>query len=508
MELKITVYSHNFRLTQISARAMQIVNGFAKKQIQYGFQRTGRNYAYTALRIYAASTRDRKEFRFHINQLDEFKKYLDTMGIREGMYAVENVAIPDGVKTELPIQSHWVLRDEQIPVVEYLDADDGNRSKFVSAQTGSGKGVMSMTSLSHTGERVVVIVKPMYIEKWVKELQEVYSISPEDILVVQGGAALMKLLELASDKESFTSKVIIISNKTMQNWIKLYEQESENILEQGYACLPIQLFEHLGAGVRVIDEVHQDFHLNFKIDLYTHIKKVISLSATLVSGDDFMNKVYEIAYPAFKRYKAPAYKRYVAVEAMLYEMHKPEKIRYLDPGGKNYSHHVFENSIIRSTATLDNYLKMIGTILRGTYMKNYVKGQRAIVFCASIELCTLVTNYLKTIFPDHDVRRYVEDDDFIDLMTADISVSTILSAGTAVDIKNLTTVLLTTNVASQQSNLQAIGRLRVLPCGTTPTFAYLICTDIPKHLEYHKQKKELLENRALTFKTVHTRIKV
>ena len=114
--------------------------------------------------------------------------------------------------------------------------------------------------------------------------------------------------------------------------IKLYEQESENILEQGYACLPIQLFEHLGAGVRVIDLVHQPFpSLIFKIDLYTHIKKVISLSATLVSGDDFMNKVYEIAYPAFKHIKAPAYKRYVAVEAMLYEMHKPEKIRYLDP---------------------------------------------------------------------------------------------------------------------------------------------------------------------------------
>jgi superfamily II DNA or RNA helicase len=508
VELIITVYSHNFAISKISARARPAIDAFAKKQVQYGFERRGRHYVHAALRVYGASTSDRTECRFHINQLEEFKKHLATYGLKEEMYAVEVVAIPEATKAELVMRPHWEMREEQLPVVAYLDEENENRSKFVSAQTGAGKGLMSMKSLSNTGERVLVVVKPMYIEKWVKELQEVYDIAPEDIMVVQGGAHLMKLLELANDKEAFTAKVIIISNKTMQNWFKLYEQHNTYSLELGYACLPIQLCEHLGVGVRVIDEVHQDFHFNFKLDLYTHVKKSISLSATLVSDNDFMNKVYEIAYPAFLRYKAPAYKRYVDIQALLYELHHPEKVRYQDPSSKSYSHHVFEQSVIRSKPLLDGYLKMIGTILRGSYMKDYKKGQRCIVFCASIDMCTLVTNYLKGIFPEHDVRRYVEDDDFSDLMTADISVSTILSAGTAVDISNLTTALLTTNVASQQANLQSLGRLRVLKCGTTPQFMYLICTDIPKHIDYHKQKKQLLENRALSFRTVYTRIKI
>ena len=67
-------------------------------------------------------------------------------------------------------------------------------------------------------------------------------------------------------------------------FIDEYEVKKSNNM---YGCNPEDFFNLINVGIRLIDEVHQDFHLNFKIDLYTNVKKTISLSATLQSDNKF-----------------------------------------------------------------------------------------------------------------------------------------------------------------------------------------------------------------------------
>ena len=119
-------------------------------------------------------------------------------------------------------------------------------------------------------------------------------------------------------------------------------------------------------------------------------------------------------------------------------------------------------------------------------------------------MCTELTEYMRKKYPRLDVRRYDEDDEFENLIDADVSVSTMQSSGTAVDIPNLTTVIMTTAMASSQGNIQGFGRLRALKNDNTKTdFLYFVCEDIPKHIEYHEKKRMILRDRVKHYKSVH-----
>jgi len=502
-ELTIVMSSHNFVVTNITPRARAAIETFARKYVLYGIVKTSYNspFSRVALKVFAASTADRCEFRFHINQLEEFKRHLEYHYLTGDLVAEVQKPVPVPIKVTFDVKSEWKDRDYQIPVIEYLVSHNPPVLKFVNLATGLGKSFCSMRAMQILGERTCIIVKPMYIEKWVLDMRRTYDIAFEDILVIRGSDQLQELL-LEAETGELETKVIIISNKTFQNWIKLYEKFREETLDMGYACLPENYCQHLGVGIRLIDEVHQDFHLNFKIDLYTNVPHSISLSATLVSDDAFLNNMYEIAYPAAYRCRGPAYKKYIASMAVIYKVKNPDKIRTKEYNSHSYTHHQFEQSILKNFDLTKHYFELVYQTLEGTYKQNYKKGDKAIVYCKSIDMCTLLTNFLKDKYKHLDIRRYVEEDVFENLLQADISVTTLESAGTAVDIDQLTTVILTTAVTSSQANIQGFGRLRELKDGRTPTFAYFVCEDIAKHIEYHERKRVLLEDRALTYKSV------
>jgi len=359
----------------------------------------------------------------------------------------------------------------------------------------------TMRAMQEDGVLTIITVKPMYIDKWVEDIHRTYEIAIEDIMVIRGSSQLMAMLLMAEEGE-LNVKIIIISNKTIQNWIKLYEKFMYETLNMGYACVPEDLAKYLKAGIVLIDEVHQDFHFNFKYTLTTNVPKSISLSATMIADDDFINKMYEIAYPAALRYKGPAYDKYVAAIAVIYKLKFPNKMRCKDNVSKNYSHHLFEQSILRSNELSSNYLDLIKKIVDGSYLKDYKQGQRCLIFAISIEMCTVIMDYLTKCYPHLVVKRYVEEDPYENLMTSDICVSTMQSSGTAVDIPELTTVIMTTAMSSSQGNVQGFGRLRKLKDGTVPQFLYFCCENVDSHVKYHEKKRVILESRALTYKSV------
>lgn len=355
----------------------------------------------------------------------------------------------------------------------------------------------ALYSASKLGWRLLIIVRPMFMDKWQEDVMKTYDIDFQDMVVIKGATSLLAVLEQAANDE-LTAKVILISNKTLQPYLKLYEQFQEQIRDLGYSCMPYDMCEALKVGTIIEDEIHLDFHLNHKLFTYTHVPKTISLSATLVSDDDFLNSMYENTFPQQHRYAGEAYHKYVNATALTYHIQNPNKVRCQDYSRKTYSHTMFEESIMKNPYLRNNYLEMIYKIAVEYWQNDAKPGDRCLIYCARIEFCTIVTEYLKKKFPNKDVRRYVEDDPYENVMTADISVSTVGSAGTGLDIPNLTTVLLTVAINSSASNIQGLGRLRDLGEKKTK-FIYFTCIDIPKHRDYHERKRVLLKDRALTY---------
>lgn len=352
----------------------------------------------------------------------------------------------------------------------------------------------AMAALAQYSTRFVAVLKPKYVEKWVDDVVKITESVKSDVLVVAGQAGLMKLLAAALSNE-LEERVVIVSNRTLQNWISLYEEKGDETLTLGYSCRPHEFFPLLKAGTRLVDEVHEDFHLNFKIDLYTHVPVSISLSATLISDDPFVAKMQEIAYPKSIRYTGLPYDRYIHSFAVMYNVSHPELIRTTEYGSTTYSHHVFEQSIMKHKHFLVSYLAMIKDLAERYFFSTFQGGDRLLIYCTSIKMCTIVTDYLLREYPKVDIRRYVEKDPYENLMNARVSVSTIQSAGTGHDIAGLMTVIMTPAVSSRGSNIQGYGRLRKVPDRQTQ-FIYTTCTDVPKHIKYHEQREMLLKIMA------------
>lgn len=486
----VRIFSHHFVINNTSPGGQQLVDTFARNYIQFGLVKVGRIFKRMPIKVFAAKTLCKNETRFHIGQYKEWKRFLLEKGIPATSYTEAEIGYYETYPLNCEITKEKTPRDYQIEINTYNMSPLPSRRKFVGIQPGKGKTFIASWMAAQLNGRIVSFLKPEYLEKWPGDLEELLGIAKKETLIIQGSASLMAVISAAKN-DTLDAKAILVSNRTFQNYIQAYEKHGDQILEMGYDCLPHEFCQVIQAKLRIIDEVHKDFHCNFKIDLYTHIEWSISLTATLISDDEFITKMHEIAYPKEERSQVKVEHKYVRTNAMLYKIINPDKLRTSEFGSNNYSHIAFEKNFFKNDYLLQAYLEFIADRFEAQYLVRAEKGQRCLIYAASIQMCTLIANYLREKYRDLTVNRFVEDDPYENLMDSDVCVSTIGSAGTGHDIKNLITVLLTVAIASTASNIQGFGRLRFIPDVET-VFEYLSCIDVAKHMEYHHRKEDIL----------------
>jgi superfamily II DNA or RNA helicase len=355
--------------------------------------------------------------------------------------------------------------------------------------------------------RIGIVIKSMYIDKWIEDLMKTYEIRGKEIMVIKGASQLKSLTMLGAEGGLKHVKAVIVSITTVQNWISEYEELGDMTLDDGYACRPWEFFETIGVGTKLVDEVHQHFHQMFKLDLYTHVKQSISLSATLLSQDAFLERMYEVMFPRRTRPASLALNKYIDSYAVHYTFKAPEKLRTTEFGSKNYSHTALEKSILKHVPTKLNYFRLIDEAMRIGYFNHPRKKKKLAVYAASIEMCSQLTEYFSKKYPHLDIRRYCDDDDYNNVIEADIRFSTIGSSGTAIDIPDLTTVILTVALSSIQANIQVLGRLREIK-DSNVEFYFFTADDIDKHAQYYTAKREMLNERARSFRDVYSGLQV
>ena len=500
-------YSHHVVITGFDLRGKRLLDEYSMLRLGMFnvFKRWDGTWEKKLAKVYAAARKDRAEYRFHIYSWPSLSEFLMVRGIAQDAIIVEDVPLHESVVTTMEIRDGKEMFDYQLPASDYIVAP--GKSKLLVVQTGKGKSRILMHACTRLQKRTVLILKPMYIQRWLDDLMEskkhdsVMKMKPGELMVVRGSADLRRLLELAV-KGELTAQFIIISNKTMYNYIETYN--TLNTVEGTYPVPPGEFFQTLKAAYRAIDEYHQDFHLNFILDLYTHCEKVISLSATMTSDKPFINKMYNLAMPVGERFTGISYDRYIAAYAMYYRLRDNHPLRWLRRGRTSYSHTAFEESLMKHKPSLKRYLDMIIGVVRSRYCQIAAPGQKMLIFCATVEFCGVLRDALRDATIGYDIRRYTSDDSYDNLIMADIAVSTLQSAGTAVDIPGLRVTLMTVALMSQQANEQALGRLRKLRMwpDVTPEFYYLVCRDIESHMNYDNAKKVIFLDKVLSLKEI------
>jgi hypothetical protein len=490
----INVYSHYYKITGIKGFGRILIDGFLKRFRTFSFGKIKGKPVTKVEKVYAAHTAARTEFRFNINTLENFMWYLKDHRVKPEQISITKECLFDYAPLNVKMKKGKKPRDYQVKHIEYLSKEDEVPSKLLGLQTGKGKGFVSIQATINKNKRTLIIILPKYIEKWVEELKVLTTARDNQIMTVKGGDQIRGIIELALNDE-LKASYIIISNRTFLNYIKAYEQNNGNMVNAGYQIPPDDFFKVLKIGILMIDEVHQDFFGNFKIALYSNVELLLGMSATLISEYKQMNNLYGLLFPVKDRCKNDDYDKYIHIYPVRYQLKNAKNIRHKDYRQGTYSHVIFEQSIMRNKPLLADYLTMIRHYVETDYIRRRKPGDKLAIFAATIDMCTLITENLKIFFKDLDIRRYVEDDPYENVIDPDIRVSTIQSSGTAVDIPGLITVIQTISILSQQSNVQTLGRLRNLP-GKIMRFYYLYCAEIEKQKEYHERRVTLLESKV------------
>ena len=511
--LHIEEYSHYFKVTRFNVRTKPIVLSFAGRLVQLKLtpnpnRQSKKKFIPKPDRIYAGMTKDKTEFRFHIHQLPLFLEHLQVNGLYDRDIERVKYTANEGKAVDFPNVDTREPRDYQIPQIEYLESDQP--ITVLTTQTGRGKTFMALKAIRTLGRRVfLTLTKDTYISKWKEDVKEAYGLKGGPVVVVKGKDSLAGLIELAKNKEMDEVKFIICSSKTMAMFIDAYENQDMGLLEE-YGCKPDELFELLDVGVKLIDEGHEHVHSTYRQFMYTHVRKSISLSATLVNDSLFVEKVIETMYPLSMRPKPTPYDKYIDVYNCTYSLSRENfrKINYKQRGMGSYSHVALEHSIMKSRELFKNYMGIVLAVAEELYFSKRKEGQKLLIFASTIDMCNMMVDHIKHLYPNEQIAKYTAEDDYETLLNTTIVISTLGSAGTGVDIPDLFTAISTVAVGSKVQNIQSLGRLRRLSRWpeVTPIFAYLSCLHISNHLDYHRKKLTLFSDKTKCHYEINTNL--
>ena len=395
-----------------------------------------------------------------------------------------------GKDIDIKFKEGIVLRDYQEAYVNAIINSTKN-NMLVDLYTGYGKTMIAMNAITRIGKKFCVAILPTYIPKWIGDITELTNIKKEEIMILKGSDSLFNLLE-ASDEDLSKYKCFILSLPTFHAFLKSY-LKGELSLYGDYH--PEMIFERMGVDTILNDEGHQHFHQVVELSLFANVRFMLILTATLITNNRSLNRVYNLLIPESQRINnIVKYEPYMYAIGIAYRFKDVKKIKFKTERG--YSQVKLEHSIMKYPTTLKNYCKMITEAVKEYYVKKKKKDdEKVLIYAGTVKMCEAIRDYLANIFPDYKITKYTEEDPYEAILNNQIIVSTIQSAGVALDIPNLITVIQTVNIDSPAANEQARGRLRRLKDNDT-WFIFFWSLDIPQHKYYTQHRIELFKNKV------------
>lgn len=493
-KMRIDLYTHFFKVSHVHPSAYYALRRAFQELLQVQFVKIRGKVQKQNKNIFAAKS-DEGEYRFHINYLPRFKEMLRDGLINDDEINYFKHEYPEPAEIDVKVDEKFQMRDYQEEALSYI-LDEGH-SKLIAFSTGLGKTMVASKAGELLGYRTIIIVLGRYKEKWRDDVLELYG-PDTNFISVKGLAQLLSIIEQAKEGNPVPD-VIIVTTTTMQLYIKEWEKHQGKEIEG--MVPPEEMYEILKIGYRIIDEAHQHFHMVFKNDLYSNLYKAVYLTATLESNDKFIQAMYNLIWPRAMRGQAVKPAPYDKTTALLYQHLNPDRVRWKSNQG--YSHVMYEQSIWKHIPSRVEYLDMIGDVVEQKFLPLYEPGKKMLIFCSLVDTCKEVADYLNQRFKDKkwQISKFTAEDNKEIIDTNDITVSTLGKAGTALDISGLIVCFNTVALAEPKANLQAKGRLRDLSKKPgfehiVPEYIYTVATDIPRHVQYHQEKKMLFAGRT------------
>ena len=359
---------------------------------------------------------------------------------------------------------------------------------LVSLAPGKGKTLVACNTLVKINRRFAIVVLAQYIDKWISDVKKNMNIIDDDIYVVQGKKSLAKLMEM---KKKDIPKIVIFSNRTMLQTIKRMEEDT---YDDEFKIPLYGLLEHCNMDTVLLDEVHQEFVSIYKIVMMFNPKRTLGLSATFSTDKGALKIHFENFFKSHNRINPLGKDKYRNVTSVQYKFSDTKAINYINWFTKAFGHVNLETSILKFPTITKRYLDMIEYMVLMKYIKRKPEDRgRCLIFVATIAMAEKVVERLDKKYPELDIRKYTGEDKMKNVLEPDICCSTLGSAGTAIDIDQLTTVIQTVSILSSNANIQSFGRLREIDGRDDLNFVYLWTDGIDSMLSHHRNRIKLFD---------------
>jgi len=357
---------------------------------------------------------------------------------------------------------------------------------------------IAMYSIAQLKKRFAIVVLPRFMDKWIGDVLELTNITRDEICVVKGLTSLIDIVEHPENYDSF--KTFIFSLTTINLFIKSY---LTNDLVASLGLSPEMIMDSIKVDIVLNDETHKEFYNVYKLMLFTNVRLMIALTATLENkADKHVENMYQIGFPEENRI-ANLVKddKYINVINVQYQFRSPKYIKHKSQFG--YNQPMFEQSIMKNHSVLIGYLNMIYSVSKSLYFNRRSGKQKLLIFAGTVKMCKLIAGFIKDKHPELNVSSYTQEDDYSILEDTDVICTTPISAGEAIDFTGLITTLATTSSAAEARTLQMVGRLRDLKIEGTPMiYANLFASNIQSHNNHTRKRKQILYRLAKTSKTI------
>lgn len=334
-----------------------------------------------------------------------------------------------------------------------------SRFLLVDLKPGAGKTFIAVNVALRLKKRIALIILPKYIDKWIDDFKKYCGISKKKIRIIQGLDSIRNVIE----GERVTEDVVICSVRTCTLYIEQQNKDQDT--------KPITLFfNKANIGTAILDEVHQETFAVARILMYSNIYKVIGLSATFMPNHDEESRLYGTLFKDNERLSnLVTFEKYINIYGIKY-LARELNTNYIKNrvfGNYGYSHVKMEQIIGRTDKFLIPYFEMIYNKLEIFFINEYKNKDKCLIYFSLVDFCTRFQDWLRNKLREEKIKlkvgRYIAVDPWENLLNNNIVITTLGSAGTAVDIPNLTTVINTVVIKSKKLNIQNVGRLRQIP---------------------------------------------
>lgn len=359
-----------------------------------------------------------------------------------------------------------------------------------------------------SGLRTLIIAPTSGIKKqWAETLTDMFKVDPSKVKLVNKPKDFMRV------KEDF----VIVSQASLSVLNNTYDLE--------------KIMKDNKFGFKVIDEVQMWFHNIIKVDACSNIANNLYLTGTFGRSGDTENKLYQEMFGDLKIFKEEQKKPTIFnrkpgnVYGMKPHMHinmiwtksglsKEEikkvtnSMRYSEREEKwmryGISIPAYTELVIPSDGRMTKLLKTILDVV-DIALKEINYG-RTLVLGSTIVSCEIVAEYLRKKYPNLKIGTFHSRNDNITnnnyKAEADILVSTISSAGTGFDMKDLSRLVTFAQWKSWILSDQISGRLRKRPDERDTYMWDIVDAEIKQLRAWANVRADVYKRKAKSFKVI------